>query len=739
MRSGLGLSIFVSLLLAVALAAPAAATPLIKQSVDESILVTLSGNTRPEMTAANDRGPVSDSLQLQHIYMQLRRSAAQEAAAAALIEQLHDRNSPQYHHWLTADEVAQRFGPDPDDVATVTTWLRSSGFTVHNVYMANGVIDFSGNAGSIRNAFHTEIHNLVVGGKAHIANASDPRIPAALAPAVLGIVALNDFRPHPALVRKVPKVSFDTGNSDWPQTLVPGDLQTIYNISPLYLRGITGLGQTIVVVEDTDLYAASDWTQFRHTFGLDRQFPQGSLTQSHPQPSQNPGNGGACADPGVNPDDFEAIIDTEWASATAPNAAIVLISCADTNVNFGGYIAMQNLLTGRSARPSVISVSYGESESYDGSAFNAYINQLYELAVFQGVSVFVAAGDWGADVSDAGGTAMSGINVSGFASTPNNVAVGGTDFLDTATGTTATYWAPTNNANYSSALSYIPEMPWNDTCASQVTARYLGFTNTYGPSGSCSVYFNVFPNLVAGSGGPSGCALGNSLESTPGVVDGSCRGYSKPSYQVGIYGNPRDGVRDVPDVTLFASNGWWGHYYVVCFTDTSNDGTPSCSGPPTPTNWSGGGGTSFASPIMAGIQALVDQTAGLQGNPNYVLYALAAEEYGSRGSASCNSSLGNRVGSSCVFHDVTQGDMNVPCVQYAPNGTPVGSYDCYYGGATYTTADGVHAPLGVLSTSTHSYQPAYTAGHGYDYASGLGSVNADNLVRSWPGGQGGQY
>ncbi len=732
MRTGLGLALVISLL---SFAAPAGAAPLIGQSVDENQLVTLAGSTRPEMTAANDRGPVSDTLQLQHIYMQLRRSPAQDAAAAALMEQLHTRGSAEYHRWLTADEVAARFGPAPEDVAAITAWLRSSGFTVHNVYAANGVIDFSGSAGAIRSAFHTEIHNLVVDGKAHIANASDPRIPAALAPAIRGIVALNDFQPHPALAHRTSKPLFDTGSSIWPQTLVPGDLQTIYNITPVYRRGISGLGQTVVVVEDTDLYSANDWTQFRHAFGLDKQFPQGSLRQSHPQPSQNPDNGAACADPGVNGDDFEAIIDTEWASAAAPSAAIVLISCADTNANFGGFIAMQNLLTGRGPPPSAISVSYGESETYDGSAFNAYINQLYELAVFQGVSVYVAAGDWGADVSDFyTGTAMSGINVSGFASTPNDVAVGGTDFLDTATGTTATYWAPTNNANDSSALSYIPEMPWNDTCASQVTAEYLGFPNTYGPSGSCAAYFNVFPNLVAGSGGPSGCAFGNSLQSTPGVVDGSCRGYPKPSYQLGIYGNPRDGVRDVPDITLFASNGWWGHYYVLCFTDTSNYGTPSCSGPPTPTNWSGGGGTSFAAPIMAGIQALVDQTAGLQGNPNYVLYALAAGQYGLRGSPSCNASLGNQVSGSCVFHDVTQGDMNVPCVQYAPNGTPVGSYDCYYDGATYTTESGTYAPLGVLSTSTRSYQPAYTAAPGYDYASGLGSVNVDNLVSRWPGG-----
>ena len=69
-----------------------------------------------------------------------------------------------------------------------------------------------------------------------------------------------------------------------------------------------------------------------------------------------------------------------------------------------------------------------------------------------------------------------------------------------------------------------------------------------------------------------------------------------------------------------------------------------------PIRWAGGGGTSFASPIMAGIQALVNQKTGeRQGNPNPVYYSLAASEYGASGDSSCNSTLGNTAGSSCIF------------------------------------------------------------------------------------------
>jgi subtilase family serine protease len=694
---------------------------LVTQSIDENNLVRLVGNTRPEMTPANDRGAVSDDLQLEDMYLLLNRSPEQEQAAEELVNQLHNPKSPVYHQWLTSDEAAERFGPSEEDVNIVTAWLESHGFTVHSVYLANGVIDFSGPARAIREAFHTGIHNLWVNGKPHIANSSDPSIPAALAPAIHGVVSMNDFRPHPALK---PRSAYTVAPTE--QLMAPGDLETIYNINPLYARGVSGQGQTIVVVEDTNLYTTDDWYTFRQTFGLAKKFPQGTLTQIHPQPSKNPFNGGACADPGVNGDDPEAALDTEWASAAAPSAAIVLASCADTNTNWGPVIAIQNLLTGRARPPAIISMSYAAQETYLGSTYNAYINQLYQLAVLEGVSVFVASGDGGADVSDMfAPAAVYGINVNGWASTPYNVAVGGTDFADTFFGTNSTYWSATNGHYYNSALSYIPEIPWNDSCASRLITQYLGFSAPYGPDGFCNSTLGetYFLGDVAGSGGPSGCAFG-----TPAIFDvvgGTCSGYPKPSYQSMVIGNPRDGVRDLPDVSLFASNGIWGHYYVFCYSDQQFYPTwaAPCKDQP-PVNWSGGGGTSYGTPIMAGIQAMINQTSeSYQGNPNFIYYQLAASEFGSKGNSSCDSTLGNEVDSHCVFYDVTLGDIDVNCLPLVVNGVTIGSFNCYYNGATN----------GVLSTSNRSYKPAYVTTKGYDYATGLGSVNAFNLVESWPG------
>jgi hypothetical protein len=230
------------------------------------------------------------------------------------------------------------------------------------------------------------------------------------------------------------------------------------------------------------------------------------------------------------------------------------------------------------------------------------------------------------------------------------------------------------------------------------------------------------PQLVAGSGGPSGCAYGT--PSIFGVVGGTCKGYSKPFYQALVRGNPNDGVRDLPDVSLFASNGIWAHFYTVCYSDP----TPGYFGLPcvgAPANWGGGGGTSFSTPIMAGIQALANQATGArQGNPNFVYYALAATEYDFGGETPCNASLGNEVNPHCIFHDVTLGDNIVNCLPLTDsNGVTIGTFNCYI-------PSGIN---GVMSLSNTSYEPAYTAKPGWDFATGLGSVDAYNLVKAWPG------
>ena len=117
------------------------------------------------------------------------------------------------------------------------------------------------------------------------------------------------------------------------------------------------------------------------------------------------------------------------------------------------------------------------------------------------------------------------------------------------------------------------------------------------------------------------------------------------------------------------------------------------------------GGTSVSSPAFAGIMALVNQKVGApQGFVNPVLYGLAAQQ----SVAACNSSAGP--GNSCIFNDITVGTNAMPCLSGSPN--------CNVSNPADT--------IGVLSGSS--------AAAGYDLATGLGSVNATNLVNDWVSG-----
>jgi subtilase family serine protease len=360
-------------------------------------------------------------------------------------------------------------------------------------------------------------------------------------------------------------------------------------------------------------------------------------------------------------------------------------------------------------QPASVSLSFQECETFNGATSNAAYNEVYKEAVVEGVAVFASAGDDAAANCDVAQTAAThGIGVSGLASSPYDVAVGGTDFGDAYANALSTYWKAANSPVYGSAKSYIPEIPWSDSCASVLMALwYNGSKVTYGSKGYCNngPYHTNFLTTIGGSGGPSGCATGN--PSIRGVVSGSCKGWNKPSWQTGFVGIQNDGVRDLPDVSLFAGNGIWSHFYIYCDSDGN-----LCSG--TPSNWGTAGGTSFSTPIMAGVQALINQRTGESwGNPNITYYTLAAKEYGATGNDRCNSSKGRKAASSCVFYDVTKGDNDIDCT---------GAYDCYLPSSVY----------GALSTKRGKYKPAYRATTGWDFPTGIGSINVANLLNVWP-------
>jgi subtilase family serine protease len=674
-------------------------TQRIVSAVNESDLVQLRGHTHPLAVPEFDEGVVADDFRMEHMFVVLQRSPQQEQALEHFAAQLHNPHSANYRKWLTAGELGERFGPAQADIDSVVHWLSSHGLQVNLVHKNRMTIDVSGTAGQVNDAFHTEIHRYRVKGEQHIANATDPAIPSALAPVVVGVAALHDFMPKALIKKPKPAFSFpctgcpDGFNNTEQFEVAPPDFATIYNVSPLYKgsKPITGKWQTVVVLEISNIQAA-DVATFRKAFGLSSF--SGTFSQIHPGPG--------CANPGKNGEEGEAALDAEWAGAVAPNADVKLASCADTATNFGAFIAAQNLLDSANP-PPIMSLSFGTCETAQGPAGNAFVNSLWQQAAFEGVSVFVSSGDGtaaGCDDFNSSSYAAGGIAVNGIASTPFNFAAGGTDFSDTFDGTNSTYWSKSNSATGKSAKSYVPEMTWDDSCAGSVVFTLFGFSDGVSFCNS-SIGMN-FLDIVGASGGPSFV-------------------YRKPFWQAGVFGVPADGKRDLPDASLFASNGFWNHAIIFCMSDPLAGGSPCNYSVPLDVFNNSAGGTSFTAPQFASIQALINEKAGgPQGNPAMIYYDLAASEFGGRTRpntsvvAKCNADKGNQVASSCIFHDVTLGSIDVPCF---------GTNNCFLPDP---------AGYGVLSVSDSSLQPAYPAQKGWDFATGLGSPNVTNLVNNWP-------
>ena len=463
-------------------------------------------------------------MRLDRIQLTLQRSPDQETALRQLIAQINTPGPPNYHQWLTPDQFGAQFGPSDQDVATIESWLGSHGFIVAKVNPGKGTLEFSGSVAQMRDAFHTQIHQYVVNGEAHYANANDPQIPAALAPVIGGFASLNNFRPRPYL-QKLGKASFNPAThqvSQWTWgnssgmyfVLAPGDFAVQYDLQPLYAANVNGAGQTIAIVNESNINVDLV-NQFRTLFNLPANPPQVIID------GNDPGIDGINNPNGPNYASVEAYLDVEWAGAVAPNATIDLVIAADTSIESGLILAMEHAVYANVA--PVLSLSFGQCESGLGST-NSFLNGLWEQAAAQGQTVMVSTGDNGSagcDNDNAQEYAVSGQAVNGFASTPYNVAVGGTDFYytDYATGAASisNYWNTT--ASQLPAISikgYIPEQPWNDS-------QYgLDAYNQYTATASTSI--------AAGSGGASNaavCAAG--YNTTSGACNGSLSGYPKPS------------------------------------------------------------------------------------------------------------------------------------------------------------------------------------------------------------------
>ena len=644
----------------------ALAIPRVQGPVNESQLSTLQKNVLPLAQPRFDEGAVADGTPTGHMLMVLRRSDAQQKALDELVAAQQDAKSASYHKWLTPEQFGAQYGVADADVQAVTSYLAAQGFAVGRVFTSKMAIEFSGTTGQVRSAFHTEIHSYAIQGQSFHANVSAPQIPAALAPVVKGIT-LNNYKPvqqasQRMLLDRKSGVAHPLYTDATNQVLAvsPGDLGVIYDIP----AAATGSGVTVGVIGDSNINLAIP-ANYRTLFALPASAPTVIVDGT---------------DPGINADATIAYGEIELLAATAPQAKVNFYTAAttdlDTGLDFAAIRAVQD------NEVQVLVFGFEGCEANLGPSVNFLIDNVWQQAAAEGISVIAAAGSGGAAECDAAvngaapvSAAVNGLAVNGYASTPYDTAVGASDFYYGPTGSvTATnfaillnYWSETNGgpAGFTSAKQYIPEQPLNSSYQATNQAP-------------------ADPSVVqATGGGVSTLGLTN--------ADGTQSAYPQPSYQASVAGGISTTARVLPDVSFFGGNNANVSSYILCI-----DPADCVDGTPDSVQYTEGGESALAASAFAGVAALVVQAHGVQGNLNNGLYATAAA-------------------APTAFHDIAAGTNKVAC------GT--GSPDCV-GGFTATAPP---APAG----------PAYNAGPGYDAASGLGSVDVAQLINNWHSGSAG--
>ena len=669
--------------------------PRISQAVNDASRVSLKGNVPALVRVSSDQGVAPESTVFQHVGLLLQRSSAQDAALRQYLSELQQKTSPSYHKWLTPEQFGKLYGPADSDIAAVTSWLQSQGLTVVSVSKGRTSIEFTGTVGLLQKAFHTSIHSYLSNGNQFYANTEEPTIPAALAPVVSGIARLSTVRPRPLYAagnpgqinRKTgrltpissstsglhPQLTESDSSDNYYLYVVPGDAATIYNtpnstFNANFASGgpsYTGSGVTIGIIGDA-MISTTPVVNYRSTFIGDSTAP--TIT--------NIDNVTSTADAD------EAYIDTELSGGLAPGATIHYYTAKDNTLS----AQIERALADNTV--DILSLSFGSCESSMSASDNAQINSWWQQAAAQGIAVTVSTGDTGSagcdTTTDSNGNtitdASEGLAVNGLASTPYNIAVGGTDYYSLESNfsnyatvpTSASSSAGSSSTYYRTALKYIPESAWNDSTSNNTTlSQNIPLSGTYSDGSSKA-------NIAAGSGGVS--------------VE-----YSKPSWQRGT-GVPSDSYRDLPDVSLLAADGMDYVTWLVCTANTDTNGDTENCGSDSSGNFyfSAYGGTSTATPAFAGILALVQQSQG----------------GGRLGQAAANlyNLYNNSSNASSIFHDVTVGNISVPCKS--------GTTDCS------------------KNTKGYYFETGYDTNTGYDVATGLGSVNVTNLIKYWSSGMG---
>jgi len=558
----------------------------------------ISGNTPGFVGKATDLGPVDPSTVIEvAVWLQLHN----ENQLHALVAAQQQRGSGQYHKWITQDQFNASFGPTSQELNSVQNYLNAKGLSTLFVAENNMFVKVQGTVANVQKVFHVQIHNYNFKGQNYRSNTSDPSVNNANGAHIAAITGMDDFgfQPHiaqptngdgapfpsrplstvapsglffEAQAFRPPQTVTFTGNGHTatytgnrygaditntmlghlpPQGYQPSEVQTAYNLNPVYGAGLDGTGQTVAIV---DAYGSATIAQDAEVF-----------SQLYGLPDLTPANFQIVKAQGIfhNPHGvarnwfLETTLDVEWVHAIAPGANIALVLATDHNSLDEGinYAVVHHL-------GNVISNSWGNFEALGNPARFNRDTRIFEMAIAQGIDVNFSTGDFG-DNSPVLGFAT----VQFPSSSPFVTAVGGTSLalnpdntmmFQTGWGTNLTRIAdisPSGGAVFADNPPVVPPL------------KILG-DPSFNP--------NIFLGFQGGAGG------------------GESGVFAQPSFQNGFV---PPGNRMVPDISFLADP----------FTGVEIILTDPASGQLSVTVI---GGTSLASPMFSAMMAIASQKAG---------------------------------------------------------------------------------------------------------------------------------
>jgi subtilase family serine protease len=404
-----------------------------------------------------------------------------KAALDSLVQQMYDKNSPNYHHWLTMEQYKTQFAPTAKEAAVVRDFLASHNMKVSMIDQNNHFVVAQGRVGDAQATFNVQINRVMANGAVHRVSASEASVTGPAGALVSMVQGLSDLEyqtnvslaANPATGQAYPGVSTSSAGADGlffsgqclfspqavnfntagtfpsasyfgnrygapitsPEPNLPpcgydaAELQTAYGLNPLYNKGLTGAGQTIVIVDAFGSNTiVADANLFSELNGLPALTPS-NFAIFTPNGSATCTTTNGCISGNWQ---FETSLDVEWAHSIAPGANIILVLGADsslTNLDIANLFAIEN------GFGSVLSNSFGTTEirlvDLDPGEL-AVENSISELAASLGISQHVSSGDSGDNLAlDNAAFGINSVSVNANADSPFVTGIGGTStFLD---------------------------------------------------------------------------------------------------------------------------------------------------------------------------------------------------------------------------------------------------------------------------------------------------------------------